>query len=262
MVRDVALSRRDLLLLALLFLLETAIVVTLKALHLKGDRPFDVFFSTKPGLVFFCAGIIFLIAGAGIINLYLANRHSPSRYFRPIVAMNLVTVLLMLVAGEVAVRAGSRIYRDGEVFGNVELAPKNWETTKAHYRALLEKASGDLSYLIYDARMGWSVGPNRRSANGLYSSGPEAIRVPHEEVPLTISEGKTTIALVGDSYTFGEEVKYENSWGYHLSQLLGGEVQVLNFGVPGYGVGQAYLRYEKDAKRWKPKGGDSWRILP
>lgn len=39
-----------------------------------------------------------------------------------------------------------------------------------------------------------------------------------------------------------------------MDQLLGEEVQVLNFGVSGYGVDQAYqLRYEKDAKRWKPK---------
>jgi hypothetical protein len=26
----------------------------------------------------------------------------------------------------------------------------------------------------------------------------------------------------------------------------------LNFGVPGYGVDQAYLRYEKDVRQWKP----------
>jgi hypothetical protein len=253
-VSDPVLSKRDLLLLAFLCLLETSIVVILKALHVKGDRSFDVFISAKPGLVFLCAAIVFLIAGVGIINLYLANRQAPSRYFRLIVAMNLVTVLLILVTGEIAVRAGSRIYLDGEAFGNVALVPKNWETTKARYSALIDKSSGDLSYLVYDDQMGWSVGPNRRSANGLYRSSPEGIRVPLEGGgAVSVAEGKTIVALVGDSFTFGEEVRYEETWGYYLDRLLGGEVQVLNFGVPGYGVDQAYLRYEKDARRWKPK---------
>jgi hypothetical protein len=253
MVSDTALSKRDLLLLICLFLLEATSVFILKALDVKGERPFDVFISTKPGLAFLCAAIVFLIAGAGIINLYLVNRHSPSRYFRLIVAMNLVTVLLILVTGEIVVRAGSRIHLDGEAFGKVALVPKNWETTRTHYRNVLEKADGDLTYLVYDDRMGWSVGSNRRSANGLYRSSPTGIRVPQEGVAFTMAEGKATVALVGDSFTFGEEVRYEESWGYHLDQLLGEEVQVLNFGVPGFGVDQAYLRYEKDASRWKPK---------
>lgn len=253
MEKDSAISQRDLFLLGFLFLLETSVVAVLTALHVKGERTFDLFLSTRPGLVFLCAAVGCLLAAAGITNIYLAHRHSPSRYFRLIVAMNLVTVLLMLITGEVAVRASSRVYLDGEAFGKVALVPKNWETTRAHYRAILERASGDLSYLVYDDRMGWSVGPNRRSANGLYWSGPEAVRVPHEEVTRAISEAKPTIALIGDSYTFGEEVSYEETWAYHLGGMLRNGVQILNFGVPGYGVDQAYLRYEKDARRWKPK---------
>jgi len=49
---------------------------------------------------------------------------------------------------------------------------------------------------------------------------------------------------VGDSFTFGQEVTYEESWGYLLEKALGSEFQVLNFGVAMYGVDQAYLRYE------------------
>ncbi len=253
MVSDPTFSKRDLLLLALLFLLESAFVVTLKALYMKGERTFDGFILSTTGLAFLCAGIVVLLAAAVIIRLYLAHRRSPSRSFHLIVAMNLITLLLILVTGEIAIRAGSRYYLDGEAFGKVVLVPKSWETTRAHYRDIIQKASGDLSYLVYDDRMGWSIGPNRRSANGLYRSGPDAIRVPHEEVAVTVSEGKTAIALVGDSFTFGEEVRYEETWGYHLGELLGDGVQILNFGVPGYGVDQAYLRYEREARRWTPK---------
>ncbi len=250
---DIALSKRDLLLLAFLFLLESSIAVILKALQMKGDRSFDVFISTRPGLVFLCAAIAFFIVAGGIVNLYFANRRSRSRYFRLMVAMNLVMVLLILVTGEIVVRAGSRKYLDGEAFGKIVLVPKNWGMTRDHYRELIEKASGDLSYLVYHDRMGWSVGLSRRSANGLYRSNSIGARTPDEGVAFSLAEKKTHIALIGDSYTFGEEVQYKDTWGFHLGQLLGEKVQILNFGVPGYGVDQTYLRYQKDSKKWKPK---------
>jgi hypothetical protein len=58
---------------------------------------------------------------------------------------------------------------------------------------------------------------------------------------------------VGDSFVFADEVTYEDTWGDRLEKALGSEFQVLNFGVTAYGVGQAYLRYEKDARKWYPK---------
>jgi hypothetical protein len=253
MISNAPLAKRELLLLAVLFLLEGAIFVMLKAVHMKGERAIEVFILSAPGLAFLCAGITVLLAGAVIIRLYLAHKRSPSHTFHLIVAMNLVTLLLILVAGEMAVRIGSHVYMDGEAFGKIALKPKSWEATRLYYLNLTKRASDDLSYIVYDAHMGWSIGPSRRSTNKLYWSSPDQIRVSHEGNAFTMIEGKTTIALIGDSFTFGEEVRYEESYGYYLNQFLGPEVQVLNFGVPGYGIDQAYLRYEKDAKRWKPK---------
>ena len=60
------------------------------------------------------------------------------------------------------------------------------------------------------------------------------------------------IAIVGDSFTFGLEVPFESSWGAVLEQALGADATVLNLGVDGYGVDQALLRYERDARSWKP----------
>ena len=48
-------------------------------------------------------------------------------------------------------------------------------------------------------------------------------------------------------------MRYEETWGHYLEKALGSEFQVSNFGVPGYGVDQTYLRYEKDARMWNPK---------
>jgi hypothetical protein len=58
---------------------------------------------------------------------------------------------------------------------------------------------------------------------------------------------------VGDSFAFADEVTYEDTWGDRLQKALGSEFQVLNFGVTAYGVGQAYLRYEKDTRKWNPQ---------
>jgi len=253
MVLDTTLSQRDRLLFVLLFLLEVSIVAILKILHMKGEMAIGIFALSIPGFVFLAASLVVLVTGAVLIHLYRAHRRSPSRYFRLIVAMNLITVFLMMVAGEILVRAASRPYLNGEAIGTVLLKPKNWDMTREHYRELIGKASGDLSYLVYDDQVGWSVGSNRRSANGLYRSSPKGVRGPHEGVVFPVNEGRSTVVLIGDSYTFGEEVTYEESWGYQLSRLLSEEAQVVNLGVPGYGVDQAYLRYKKDAGRWKPK---------
>ena len=253
MTPDTFPPKNNLLLLASLFVWELSIAGIPMAMHMKGDRPFAIFLSSNPGMGFLLAIAAFLIVGAVIIHQYLASKRSSSRHFRLIVMMNLVTVILILITGEFAVRAGSRSSDQGEKIGRVELMPKNWETVARHYRQLLDQVGGDLSYLVYDDLMGWTVGPNRRSADGLYMSSSEGIRAPHDRDTFAKIAGKTRIALVGNSFTFGEDVRYDETWGYFLEQALGSEFQVLNFGVPGYGVDQAYLRHEKDVRRWNPK---------
>jgi hypothetical protein len=60
------------------------------------------------------------------------------------------------------------------------------------------------------------------------------------------------IAMVGDSHTFSLGVAFEDSWSHHLAQLLDDEIQVLNFGVDGYGLDQILLRYRRDVALWQP----------
>ena len=64
---------------------------------------------------------------------------------------------------------------------------------------------------------------------------------------------RVRVALIGDSQAFSFEVPFEESWGHHLQQLLGSDVQVLNFGVDGYGIDQMYLRYQRDVRPWRPR---------
>lgn len=50
------------------------------------------------------------------------------------------------------------------------------------------------------------------------------------------------IAAFGDSFTFGDEVGDSETWEARLAKRLGSDV--LNYGVGGYGIDQALLRYE------------------
>jgi hypothetical protein len=220
---------------------------------MKGDRPFAVFLDSKPGMAFLCAIAAFVIACAMIVWQYLAHKRLSSQNFRLIVTMNIITLALILLTGEIAIRMVARSSIEGEKLGKIILKPKNWGALSLHSRQLLDEAAARLPFHEYDDVMGWTVGPNRRSADGLYYSSSEGIRAPRNGVSFAKGTMKTRIALVGDSFTFGEDVPYEDSWGHLLEKILGPEFEVLNFGVPGYGVDQAYLRYEKDVRRWKPK---------
>ena len=247
-------QKNDFLLIAALFVFELSVAVILMAIYMKGDRSFAVFLPSKPGMVFLLTIGTLVLAGVALIHQYLAHKRSSSSQFSLLVTMNLVTLMLVLVTGEIALKAASRSSVEGETVGGVVLRPKSWETLAQHYRQLINRAGGEqLSYLVYDDLMGWTVGPNRRSANGLYRSSSEGIRASEAGVSFASPTGKTRIALVGDSFTFGEDVTYEETWGYFLEKELGSQFQVLNFGVAGYGVDQSFLRYEKDVRKWKPK---------
>lgn len=166
--------------------------------------------------------------------------------------MNLITVLLILATGEIAVRISSRSGNQAETVLRLELLTKRWEKIRRNYQAMNSKSSR-MPYVIYDDVMGWTIGPNKQSPDGMYWSSLEGIRAPKADVSFTETAWRPPIALVGDSFAFSQDVKFEDSWGYFFEKELDSEFQVLNFGVPGYAVDQAYLRYEKDVRKWKPK---------
>jgi hypothetical protein len=226
------------------------------AMYMKGDRPFSVFLFSKPGIVFLHAIAVLPIVCAVIIHQYRASASSRSstRRFRWIVMINLVIMTLVLSTLEIIIRENSVPSKEGETFVNRVLLPKDWEKVALHHRELIEgigHGSGPLSYMVNDDLLGWTVAPN--NGGGLYWSSSEGIRAPlNDGKPVNLT-GSTPIALLGDSVTFGQEVAYEDTWGYFLEKALGSQFRVLNFGVGGYAVDQAYLRYEKDARKWNPK---------
>ena len=103
-----------------------------------------------------------------------------------------------------------------------------------------------------DETLGWVIRPDRRSADDRYFSSAEGLRSARPGEVFARRAARQRVAIVGDSFTFGLEVGYEDTWGHRLERALGPDVQVLNFGVDGYGVDQAYLRYRRDVRPWRP----------
>ena len=242
------------LLLTSLFLWELSMGIMAVTISMNWDRPFTLFFASQAGVIVLLAVGIIGLTTVMIVRRYVTSRRAGSSHFRFTVIMNVMMVLVLLLTGEVTVRLGTTTVRVGEEWRWRVLLPRNWEQVAGFYRQLLGSGGGRrLSYLTYDDVMGWTLGSNRKSANGLYYSSAEGIRAPGEGVSFAKTSAKTRIALVGDSFTFGDNVAYEESWGYLLEKALGPEFEVLNFGVSGYAVDQAYLRYEKDVRPWHPK---------
>jgi hypothetical protein len=116
-------------------------------------------------------------------------------------------------------------------------------------RARLERIlAGREPYYPFDAELGWTVQPNGRLP--LYRANSQGIRADVDYAPEP-PPGVLRIAAFGDSFVHGTEVENAETWPARLAALRPG-LEVLNFGVGGYGIDQAYLRWRRDGRPFSP----------
>src|SRR5258706_1452370 len=85
-----------------------------------------------------------------------------------------------------------------------------------------------------DPLLGWN-GPVRAGSKKRNSAGSRLVpNYPDPAIP-------SCAALFGDSFTWGDEVTPQQAYGNVLAGLM--RCRVANYGVPGYGTDQAYLRF-------------------
>lgn len=65
------------------------------------------------------------------------------------------------------------------------------------------------------------------------------------------NKDKLRILILGDSYTFGEEVSDGETYPYYLQQVLP-DAEVINFGVRGYGHDQMLIYLKEEGVKYKP----------
>ena len=107
---------------------------------------------------------------------------------------------------------------------------------------------------VYHPRRGWALRSllDRRAyhGRGRLSSDGHGIRGAREN-PLARVPGRRRIVVLGDSYTFGEEVSDDETYAARLEALLS-DTDVLNLGVHGYGHDQMLLTLREDGVRYQP----------
>ena len=145
-----------------------------------------------------------------------------------IVCGALLTEALALVAIRVS---GSRL-GDGFRTRRALLAEQS-----ERIRVLLKRDSTRL--LVLDSALGWRYrGDRPDSVNGSNAWGARGRR----EYSPRPRPHMTRVAAFGNSFVYGNEVADRDNWAAQLEHLYP-NVEVLNFGVGGYGLDQAYLRF-------------------
>ncbi|MCB0429240.1 MAG: SGNH/GDSL hydrolase family protein [Flavobacteriales bacterium] len=161
---------------------------------------------------------------------------------------------MALLTGEVIMLLITHTDKDGNVwFHSRMLKPYHLPVTE-----IQANIDGYLSHSntlrVFDASLGWTNRPN--ATTGIYSHDDRGIRVENADNSSKMSVPDVLrIALFGDSFIYGEEVPFENTIGFYVGKLLADhnlKVEVMNFGVPAYGMDQAYLRWLKEARRFAP----------
>jgi hypothetical protein len=159
-----------------------------------------------------------------------------------------VTALLLVPLGvaEVATRAMTRTIPETgmQAFVGIPLLP--YRPSPDQVRAWIAR-NGPGEYLQPDAELGWTIRPGGRTADGRYEANAQAARARQDVVyETTVPPGRRRVIAVGDSFTHGDGVTNEQTWAYRLERIRG-DLEVVNFGVPGYGTDQAFLRWRRDA---------------
>ncbi|MGH6609108.1 MAG: SGNH/GDSL hydrolase family protein [Burkholderiaceae bacterium] len=243
----------NLTLLGSLYAAELALLLIALSLYKLGGRTIDAWFPSGASIALVVGVVVLVIALALIGRAYVKRATAGRHSFGFTVAMNLISLALILIPLELALRIMSSDSPDGPVFGDSSLLPRSWERAVAHYGPQLASGAGAVrAYLVYDEILGWTVGAGRTSRDGVHFSSAEGLRAASPRATFSRATDKLRIAIVGDSFAFAEHVKFEESFGHLLDEAFGPDVEVLNFGVPGYGVDQSYLKLRKEVLDWKP----------
>ena len=182
---------------------------------------------------------------------------APPSEHRSILRFAVVIAMATLVLLELGLRVFSRSDVDGNVWvGPLRVLPYRVPVEDVRAR-IAEYLDSGKSFLKYDPDLGWTIRPNGSSSDGLYHSNADGVRTGADRAraPLEPRPGVLRVAVFGDSFAFGADVGFEEAWPTVVGARLregGRAVEVLNYGVGGYAIDQAYLRYRKQGRRYAP----------
>ena len=172
-----------------------------------------------------------------------------------------ITVLLTLILLESVVRLAGETDADGQ-FTFMGYTLESYRLPVSELRANIENylEQKDRANVVYDEMLGWAHRPNMLGELTTNSKGLRAFRYSRglrvrREYSAQPSPNTLRIALFGDSFTLGYGVADDETWGHQLEIALnqaGIRAEVMNFGVNGYGMDQAFLRWLHEGRQYSP----------
>jgi hypothetical protein len=110
------------------------------------------------------------------------------------------------------------------------------------------------SFDIHHPRFGWALRPGihemRAFSDGVLNSNSRGLRG-RREYSYEKPAGVRRLLVLGDSFTFGQDVSDDETYCHQLEGLLPG-AEVLNFGVHGYGHDQMLLYLREEGVKYRP----------
>ncbi|MDJ0656314.1 MAG: hypothetical protein QNJ40_19290 [Xanthomonadales bacterium] len=222
--------------------IEAGVLGSILASQMWQSGPLD--FQSKRWALIFWVSCGSLVAGLLMVAWgWLSRKQTRQEIVLPALA-NGIFVVAAFALSEAAVRVLAQPDPFGSRVGGVLLRPFDWSTYGEHNLTLYQNSLAPDAFYVGHDRLGWTVGPSRSYDDGLYVSSRRGLRSAVQGEDLFNRTHASRIGLFGDSFMFSEEVVYGESLQHHLESAVDGAHQVLSFGVPGYGLDQAVLRYE------------------
>jgi hypothetical protein len=135
-------------------------------------------------------------------------------------------------------------------YKDLDYSPELVRSLSERHRGVLEGyLAGEPTYLVFSRTLGWTIGP--KHSNATYHANSQGLRADHDYAPAPPA-GRVRVAAFGDSFTHSSDVPDGASWEVDMERLEP-RVEVMNFGVPGFGLDQAYLRYLQDGVVFRPE---------
>ncbi|MFH0803027.1 MAG: SGNH/GDSL hydrolase family protein [bacterium] len=129
-----------------------------------------------------------------------------------------------------------------------------WAWIDRHQKGDAADYTFTYSFDRYDAARGWALKANISNVvcfgNKIINTNSKGIRG-KTEYAYAGNKDKLRILILGDSYTFGEEVSDTETYPYCLQQMLP-DAEVINLGVRGYGHDQMLIYLKEEGIKYKP----------
>jgi hypothetical protein len=107
---------------------------------------------------------------------------------------------------------------------------------------------------VYDPSKGWMPKPNLRDVaafkDKILNTNSKGLRG-KKDFPYSKIKDTLRILILGDSFTFGDEVSDDETYAYYLQEMLP-HTEVINMGVHGYGHDQMLILFKEEGIKYRP----------